>query len=79
VPLISAHPPRPKLDAGAGLAQISTFNDALWTGMRSAAQVVTSFATATADGVLFNFGTNGRLLLQRVTSTAGLAALIEIY
>jgi hypothetical protein len=29
--------------------------------------------------VLFDFGTNGKLLLQGVTSTAGLAALIEIY
>jgi Ca2+-binding RTX toxin-like protein len=54
-------------------------DDALWTGTRSASQVVTSFATVTADGVLFNFGTNGTLLLQGVTSTAGFAALIEIY
>jgi Ca2+-binding RTX toxin-like protein len=54
-------------------------DDALWTGTRSASQVVTSFATVTSEGVLLNFGTNGTLLLQGVTSTAGLAALIEIY
>jgi len=54
-------------------------DDALWTGTRSAAQVVTSFASVTAEGVLFNFGANGTLLLQGVTSTTGLAAMIEIY
>lgn len=54
-------------------------DDALWSGTRSAAQVVSSFATVKAEGVLFNFGTNGSLLVQGVTTTSGLAALIEIY
>jgi serralysin len=54
-------------------------DDVLWTCTRSAAQVVTSFSTVTAEGVLFNFGTIGTLLLQGVTSTTILAALIEIY
>ena len=54
-------------------------DDILWTGTRSAAQVVSSMATVTAEGVLFNFGTNGTLLLQGLTTTNGLAGLIEIY
>lgn len=54
-------------------------DDALWTGSQSAAQVVSSFATVTAEGVLFNFGTSGTLLLQGVTTTTGLAALIEVF
>lgn len=54
-------------------------DDALWTGTRTAAQVVSSFATVTAEGVLLNFGTSGTLLLQGLTTTNGIAALIEIY
>jgi hypothetical protein len=54
-------------------------DDALWSGSHTEAQVLASFARVTAEGVLFNFGTNGTLLLQGVTSTSGLAALIEIF
>lgn len=53
-------------------------DDSLWTGARTASQVISSFATVTAEGVLFNFGTGGTLLLQGLTTTIGLAALIEI-
>ncbi len=54
-------------------------DDALWTGTRSAEQVVSSFASVTAQGVLFNFGSGGTLLLQGLTTKTGLAAWIEIY
>lgn len=54
-------------------------DDALWTGTRTAAQVVSSFSTVTAEGVLLNFGSSGTLLLQGLTTTNGIAALIEIY
>lgn len=53
-------------------------DDALWTGPRTAAQVVTSFARVTPDGVLFTFGPADSLLLQGLTTRHGLAALIEI-
>ena len=53
-------------------------DDALWSGSRSATQVVASFASVTAEGVLFNFGAKGSVLLQGLTSTSGLAAQIEI-
>lgn len=74
---------------GGGVDRITDFSvaardqlmldDALWTGSRSAAQVVSSFAKVTADGVQFNFATHGTILLQGVTTTTGLAGLIEIF
>lgn len=64
--------------SGAGGDQL-ILDDALWTGSRTAAQVVSGFARLTAEGVLFNFGANGTVMLQGVTTTTGLAALIEIY
>ncbi|MGL4321784.1 MAG: calcium-binding protein [Paracoccaceae bacterium] len=54
-------------------------DDALWTGSRTVEQVVSSFAKVTADGVLFTFSTTDKLFLQGVTTTTGLAALIEIF
>lgn len=54
------------------------FDDALWSGNRSAAQVVSSFARVTAEGVLFDFGANGSVLVQGLSSTAGLAGQIDI-
>ena len=54
-------------------------DDALWTGRLSTAQVVTQFARVTPEGVLFDFGKSGSLLLQGVTTTAGLSAAIEIF
>lgn len=54
-------------------------DDAIWGGGRTAAQVVSSFARVTTDGVLFTFSATDKLLLQGVTTTTGLAALIEIF
>ena len=54
------------------------FDDALWSGNRSAVQVVSSFARVTAEGVLFDFGANGSVLVQGLSSTAGLAGQIDI-
>jgi hypothetical protein len=54
-------------------------DDALWSGTRSATDVVNTFATVTAEGVLFTFNSTTTLLLQGLTTTTGLAAQIEIY
>ena len=54
-------------------------DDALWTGSRTAAQVVGSFARVTAEGVVFDFGENGLLVLQGQFTTAGLAGQLEIF
>ena len=51
-------------------------NDDLWVGRLTAAQVVSNFASVTAQGVVFNFGDGDTLTLAGVTSTAGLAGAI---
>lgn len=53
-------------------------DDALWTGTLSAQKVVATFAKVGADGVEFDFGTNGTITLTGLTSLSGLAAAIEI-
>lgn len=54
-------------------------DSALWTGTLSEAQVVSSFATVTADGVLFTFSDNGEtILLSGLSTTTGVDAMIDI-
>lgn len=48
-------------------------NDDLWTGQLTTAQVVTRFATVSANGVVFNFGDGDSITLSGVNSIAGLA------
>lgn len=66
------------LDFRKGQGEQLVLHDDLWTGTLRADQVVSSFASTTANGVVFNFGDGDTLTLEGVTSTAGLAALIEI-
>lgn len=54
-------------------------NDALWTGVLTADQVVSSFASINLGDVVFDFGAGGSIRLDGITSTAGLAAAIEIF
>lgn len=44
----------------------------------TSAQVIAQYATIGAGGVLFDFGAQGSILLQGITTTAGLAAAIEL-
>jgi Ca2+-binding RTX toxin-like protein len=54
-------------------------DDAMWTGRRSAADVVDDFARITSQGhVVLDFGAAGVIELRGVTSMAGLAAQIDI-
>lgn len=54
------------------------FDDNLWSGGKSAQDVVNSFAQITGDGVVFDFGGNDRVTLVGVTSLDGLADHISI-
>ena len=44
----------------------------LWSGGLSAAQLVSTYASITATGVLFDFGAGQSILLQGLNSLAGL-------
>lgn len=65
-------------DFAVAQADRLVFDDAMWTGSRSAAQVVSSFASVTAQGVLFQFGPSTSVLLEGVNTTTGLAGLLDI-
>lgn len=65
-------------DFSVAQADRLVFDDAMWSGSRSAAQVVSSFASVTAQGVLFQFTPSNSVLLEGVSTTAGLAGLIDI-
>jgi Ca2+-binding RTX toxin-like protein len=54
-------------------------NDSLWTGRLTAAQVVAKFAHVVAGDVTFDFGRGEVIVLDGVTSVAGLAGAIEIF
>ncbi|MEH7829149.1 calcium-binding protein [Gemmobacter denitrificans] len=53
-------------------------DDALWTGTRSARQVVRDFGRDTGADVVLDFGRKGAIVLEGVSSLAGLADVIEI-
>lgn len=54
-------------------------DDALWRGVKTAEEIVADHARMTAEGfVVLDFGAGGTIELRGITSTAGLAALIEI-
>lgn len=55
------------------------FDDALWDGRMSARQLVNTYASVTKQGVEFDFGKDGILLLEDVRSLGGLADAIEIF
>lgn len=56
------------------------FDDALWGGKSlTEQQVVSQFAKVVAGGVTFTFAADAVLHLDGVTTTAGLAALIDFY
>jgi len=65
-------------DFALGQRDALNFNDALWSGRLTPAQVVSRVADVTAAGVQFDFGSQDRLLLARLTTISGLAALIDI-
>ena len=64
------------------LAQLDrlVLDDGLWGNVaQTAAQVISSFSSVTAAGVVFNFGGGDILTLTGLTSTSGLAAQIDIF
>lgn len=61
--------------AGSDRLQLGHGN---WSGALSAEQVVSRFAHVTSAGVSFDFDATDHLLLVGLTSTAGLAAAIDI-
>ncbi|MDZ7909381.1 MAG: hypothetical protein U5N10_15025 [Gemmobacter sp.] len=65
-------------DFNAGQGDKLQFDDNLWSGGKSAQDVVNSFAQITGDGVVFDFGGNDRVTLVGVTSLDGLADHIAI-
>ena len=75
-------------NAGQGSDRISDFNlaagddlllsDALWSGILTANQIVARHATVTSSGVLIDFGSEGTLLLEGLTTTSGLAGQIDL-
>jgi Ca2+-binding RTX toxin-like protein len=66
-------------DFTVGQKDALMLDDVLWTGNLTAAQIISSFASVTATGVLFNFGAQDTLLLAGLTTTTGLAAQIEMF
>lgn len=54
-------------------------NDNLWSGSNTAANVVSTFASVTDAGVVFDFGDGDTLTLSGLSSTAGLEASIELF
>ena len=58
-------------------ADMLVFDDALWSGTQSAAQVVDNYATVQGDSVVFDFGGNNTLTLSQIDSTEGLSDLIS--
>lgn len=66
-------------DFSAAVAETLVFDDALWAGRSlTAAQVVAQFASVEAGGVQFAFSPEDIVTLTGVTSTAGLASLLQI-
>ena len=53
-------------------------DDALWGSTLTTAQVVANFAHVVAAGVSLDFGGGDVLMLAGLTTTAGLAGLIDI-
>ena len=64
-------------DFGNGADRLS-LDDALWTGVLTTAQVVSTFASVVNGDVIFDFGSRGSFTLDGVTSTAGLDTRIDI-
>ncbi|MCW3783906.1 hypothetical protein [Defluviimonas salinarum] len=56
-----------------------SLDDALWGGGKTAAEVVSTYASVTAEGVLFDFGGGDTILLSGLGMTAGLDAGIGIF
>ncbi|MGB4828782.1 MAG: CAP domain-containing protein [Paracoccaceae bacterium] len=55
-------------------------DDALWAGQTlSDAQVIASYAHVTAEGLLFDFGGGRSFLLEGLTTTTGLAAVLDVF
>jgi Ca2+-binding RTX toxin-like protein len=59
---------------------ILRLDDAIWGGAaKTAAQMISQYATDTGANIVLNFGTGEVLTLIGVSSTAGLAGVIEIF
>ncbi len=55
-------------------------DDAIWDNLpKTTAQIVSEYASVSGGTVIFNFGANEVITLNGLTSTAGLAALIDIF
>ncbi len=66
-------------DVSAAAGDRLYLNDDLWTGTLSAAQVVAQFAGVSGADVVFDFGDGDIITLRGVDSTAGLAAIIDMW
>ena len=64
-------------DFGNGADRLS-LDDALWTGVLTATQVVNAFAHVAGSDAVFDFGARGSFTLAGVSSLAGLDVLIDI-
>jgi Ca2+-binding RTX toxin-like protein len=65
-------------DFGNGADRLA-LDDALWNGVLTTAQVVSSFASVVGGDVVFDFGSRGSFTLDGVASTAGLDTRIDIF
>lgn len=65
-------------DFKAGQGDKLLFDDALWSGQMTEAQVVRKFADVTAAGVVFDFDNGVEVVLSGLRSTNGLADRIDI-
>ena len=66
-------------DFNKGQGDRLALNDDLWAEQLSTSEVVSKFASVTAQGVVFDFGDGDMLTLSDVQSTAGLADLIVFW
>ncbi|MDJ0821751.1 MAG: M10 family metallopeptidase [Paracoccaceae bacterium] len=64
-------------DFTPGVDQLE-IDDALWGGGLTPAQVISQFGTVTPQGVLLDFQNGNTILLEGLTSTAGLGSDIDI-
>ena len=75
-------------EAGQGNDRISDFDldqgdmlllsTDLWSGTLTDNQIIARHASVTSSGVLLDFGSEGSLLLEGLTTTSGLAGQIEL-
>ena len=61
--------------SGPDLIQL---DDALWTGVRTEAQIVADFGTLSGGAAVLTFGSGASLRIEGVTDLAGLSSFLDI-